>query len=332
MLAGHLYHSLRDKVLPLADDLVVYPGHGAGSACGKNMSKETTDTLGHQKKTNYALNPALNKKEFIKQVLHGLTPPPAYFSQDVILNVRGYEPFDEVLDRSLHALSPDAFDQVRREVNPVVLDTRRAQTFAKAFIPGSVNIGLDGDFAAWAGTLIKTVTSPILIVAEPDQEKEVVTRLARVGFDEVQGFLKGGFESWPGSVKGIDSITSLNAEDVADLMQKDDALVLDVRRAKEFELGHVSKAINIPLDYIEEHKSKIPKDRTVYVYCAAGYRSMAFISKLRAEGYKNLIDVNGGFKAIQSSGRFAGLLDEVMTTTPDETFCDITKRTQDKKL
>ncbi len=331
-LAWHLYDSLRNKILPLPDDLIVYPGHGAGSACGKNMGKETTDTLGHQKRTNYALNPALSKKEFIKQVLNGLTPPPAYFPQDVILNIRGYESLDRILKRSLHAFSVEEFAELHREKNAVLLDTRRAQVFAKGFIPGAINIGLDGDFASWAGTLLKIVTTPILLVTEDGQQKEVITRLARVGFDHVLGYLKGGFEAWSGSGKGIDSITSLNADNVAALIQKEDALVLDVRRAAEYIRGHVTNAINMPLDYIEENKQRIPRKKHVYVYCAAGYRSMAFISLLRSQGYTNLIDVNGGFKAIEKSDHFAGLLNDAVQVVPGETFCDITKHRQHEKF
>lgn len=331
-LAGHLYDSLRNKLFSLPDELVIYPGHGAGSACGKHMSKETMDTLGHQKRTNYALNPALSKDEFIQQVLQGLTPPPAYFPQDVILNIRGYTSYDQLLKHSLKALSADEFAALRWGKKLVVLDTRRAQVFAKAFIPGSLNIGLDGDFASWAGTLLKTVTTPILVVAEPGQEKEAITRLARVGFDQVLGYLQGGFETWQQNGKGVDSIASLTADEVAELLQKKNTLVLDVRRATEYEQGHVIDAINIPLDYLEENKQNIPRNKTVYVYCAAGYRSMAFVSFLRAQGYINLIDVHGGFKAIKSSASFAGILTGAEATSPAQKFCDITKVKRHEKI
>jgi len=326
-LAGHLFESLRHKLLPLPDDLVVYPGHGAGSACGKNMSKETTDTLGHQKATNYALNPSLGKREFIKAVLHGLTPPPAYFPQDVIMNVRGYESFDDILFRSMKALTPDHFEKTMRAHHPVILDTRNAQVFAQGFVPGALNIGLDGDFAVWAGTLLKTVTSEILLVSDPGREKEVITRLARVGFEKVLGYLEGGFENWKNSGKETDCIISLQPKDVAELMQKESSVVLDVRRTAEFEKGHVARAINIPLDYIEEHKEQIPADKTLYVYCAAGYRSMAFISIVKSWGHKNLlIDVSGGFNAIKNSDAFAGLLEDAVEMVPGESYCEVPKK------
>lgn len=330
-LAGHLYDSLRDKILPLSDDLIIYPGHGAGSACGKHMSKETSDTLGHQKRTNYALNPALSKKQFISQVLHGLTPPPAYFPQDVILNIKGCESLDHILQRSLHAFSVEEFEELLAEKNKVVIDTRKAQTFAKGFVPGSINIGLEGDFASWAGILLKNVNTSILLITEDGQETEAITRLARIGFDHVLGYLEAGFDTWVKSGKGIDSISSLNVEEAVDLMQQDNALVLDVRRTAEYTQGHVARAISIPLDYIEENKNLIPVNRPVYVYCAAGYRSMAFISLLRLQGYTNLIDINGGFKAIQQSDYYTGLLDNAIQVSAAQTFCDIAKHTLFKK-
>lgn len=298
-LASHLYDSLRKKIMPLADDLIVYPGHGAGSACGKNMSKETTDTLGNQKKTNYALNPALSREEFIAQVLDGLMPPPGYFPQNVLLNIQGYESIDAVLEKGTQALSAEAFEAAAEETGALILDTREAQVFAKGFIPNSVNIGIDGSFATWVGTLVSDVKQPLLIVSDEGREEEVVTRLSRVGYDNALGYLKGGVAAWVAAGKDLDSIKSISAQEFASMAQADpDVNVLDVRKASEYGSQHFLDVINAPLDYINESMKLVDPEKTYYVHCAGGYRSMIFVSILQARGYRNLVDVAGGFNAI----------------------------------
>jgi rhodanese-related sulfurtransferase len=314
VLAGHLYESLHNKIMPLADDIIVYPAHGAGSACGKNMSKETTDTLGHQKKVNYALQP-MSKAAFIKEVTTGLMPPPVYFPQNVLMNINGYESLDTVLDKGLHALTPDMFETAVNETGALLLDTRDAQSFAQGFIPGSVNIGIDGNFAPWAGALIPDIKQQILIICEPGRESEIITRLARVGYDNAIGYLEGGFNAWKNASKGTDKIMSVNATSLmAHLQQDPSAVLLDIRKESEFLSEHVIGAENLPLDYINDHISQVRKDKTYYVHCAGGYRSMIFVSILRARGYHNLVDVKGGFKAIKESMLFK-ISDYVCPTT-----------------
>lgn len=313
-LAGHLYDSLRNKIMPLSDDLIVYPAHGAGSACGKNMSKETSDTLGNQKKTNYALQP-MSKEEFIKEVLTGLTPPPAYFPQNVLMNIQGYDSIDEVLERGIRPLSPSEFEAAANETGALILDTRDAQVFAKGFIPNSINIGIDGSFAVWVGAMIPDLKQEILVVADEGREEEVITRLARVGYDYAIGYLKGGFKAWKDSGKEVDSITSITVDELAKIKEGDPSIpILDVRKNSEFMSEHVIGAENAPLDYINDSMLKVKKDQTYYVHCAGGYRSMIFNSILRARGYDNLIDVAGGFKAIKESGKFE-VSDYVCPTT-----------------
>lgn len=303
-LAGHLYESLRNKIMPLSDELIVYPAHGAGSACGKNMSKETSDTLGNQKKTNYALQ-EMTKEEFIKEVTTGLTPPPAYFPQNVMMNIEGYDSIDEVLERGVRPLSPAAFEAAANETGAVLLDTRDAQTFAKGFIPNSINIGIEGSFAVWVGAMIPDLKQEILVIAEEGKEEEVITRLARVGYDYAIGFLEGGFESWKKDGREVDTITSLAPEEVAAIEAKEGHVnILDVRKNSEYMSEHVLDAENAPLDYINESMLQVNKDKTYYVHCAGGYRSMVFISILKARGFENLIDVKGGFKAIKESEKF----------------------------
>lgn len=303
-LAGHLYDSLRNKIMPLNDELIVYPNHGAGSACGKNMSKETTDTLGHQKKTNYALNPALSKSEFIDVLLNGLVPPPAYFPQNVLLNIKGYESFDAIKAKGTRPLTVREFEVAANETNALMIDTRNAQDFAKGFIPNSINIGIDGSFATWVGTLIPDVKQAILIIADAGREEEIVTRLARVGYDHPIGYLQGGFEAWRNSGKEIDEIISVNASDLADMLYNEQVNIIDVRKESEYNSEHIIEAINMPLDFINNHMSSIDKNTTYYVHCAAGYRSMIFASILRARGYDNLIDVKGGFNEIKKTNKF----------------------------
>jgi glyoxylase-like metal-dependent hydrolase (beta-lactamase superfamily II)/rhodanese-related sulfurtransferase len=314
-LAGHLYDSLRNKIMPLSDDLIVYPNHGAGSACGKNMSKETTDTLGHQKMVNYALNPKLTKEEFIKEILTGLVSPPGYFPQNVLMNIKGYESMDDVMKRGTQALSPRAFEAAANETDALVLDTREAQKFSEGFVPNAINIGIDGNFAPWVGALIPDVKQQILLVTDPGREEEVVTRLARVGYDFCIGYLDGGFDAWKKAGMEVDSIQRVSADKLLEIVQANpDTPVFDVRKKSEYQSEHVQSFENAPLDFVNESMLLIPKDKPVYIHCAAGYRSMIFVSILRARGYDNLIDVAGGFKAIKDGGKFS-LTDYVCPTT-----------------
>ncbi len=314
-LAETLFDSLRNKVMTLPDDVTVYPAHGAGSACGKNMSKETFDSLGHQKATNYALRADMTKEDFVKEVTTGLMPPPAYFPLNVAMNKHGYDSIDEVIKRGTHALSPRAFDVAANETNALVLDTRAAQAFSEGFVPNSINIGIDGSFAPWVGALIPDIKQEILLVAEPGREEEVVTRLARVGYDHCIGYLQGGFEAWKAAGMEVDTIERVSASQLADIMAKDpQTTVIDVRKNSEYLSEHIQNVENAPLDFINDSMLKVPKDKTVYVHCAGGYRSMIFASILRARGYDNLVDVSGGMKAIKDSGRFE-LSDYVCPTT-----------------
>lgn len=301
-LAATLYNSLREKIMPLADDIIVFPAHGAGSACGKNMSKETSDTLGHQKQTNYALRANISKDQFIKEVTEGLATPPAYFPLNVMLNKQGYESISEVMQRGKQALSPDGFEALANETGAIILDTRDPQTFAQGFIPNSINIGIDGSFAPWVGALIPDIRQQILLVTDEGREEEVITRLARVGYDYTIGYLKGGFGSWKASGKEVDSIASISADELAERLKNENAKVLDVRRPGEYLSEHVDGAVNMPLDNINDHITQIDKNEPYYVHCAGGYRSMIFNSILRARDFENLIDVKGGFKAIKESG------------------------------
>ena len=300
-LAGTLYDSLRNKIMPLANDVIVYPAHGAGSACGKNMSKETTDTLGHQKQTNYALRADMTKEEFVKEVTDGLSAPPAYFHLNVLMNKEGYESIDEVMKRGNQALTPDAFEAAANTTDALLLDTRAPEVFGNGFVPNSINIGIDGGFAPWVGALIPDIKQKLLIIADIDREEEVITRLARVGYDYTIGYLKGGFEAWKASGKETDTIVSVNANEVADAVNKGEANIIDVRKESEYISEHVDGAINLPLDNINDSMAALDKDKTYYVHCAGGYRSMIFNSVLRARGFNNLIDINGGFKAIKES-------------------------------
>lgn len=314
-LAAHLYDSLQDKILPLADDIIVYPAHGAGSACGKNLSKETSDTLGNQKKNNYALRPGLSKEQFIQELLTGLTAPPSYFPKNVLMNIQGYDAIDTVLERGLKALSPEAFEAAANETHALILDTRKATDFSKGFIPNSINIGINGAFAVWVGTLVPDIRQEILIVADPGKEDEVVTRLARVGYDHAIGFLSGGFESWKQAGKEVDTIPSISVAAFADAEKANPEIaILDVRKKSEYDSEHIVQAENMPLDYINDVFASLDKNKTYYVHCAGGYRSMIFASILKARGYDNLIDVDGGFAAIKSSGAFK-ITDYVCPTT-----------------
>jgi len=313
-LAGHLYDSLRNKIIPLSDDIIVYPAHGAGSACGKKMSQETSDTLGHQKKTNYALR-AISKEQFIREVTEGLMPPPVYFPQNVRMNREGYDSFPEVLHRGTQQLSAEAFEAAANETDALIIDTRSPQTFAQGFIPNSINIGISGTFAPWVGTLIPDVKQAILIVADPGKEEEVITRLARVGYDNTLGYLNGGIEAWKKAGKEIDTIDSVNVDELSEALHKNrNAVLIDGRKASEYQSEHIEHTENMPLDYLNETFHQLKKDKTYYVHCAGGYRSMIFVSILRARGYRNLIDVRGGFVDLKNSGKFK-VTDYVQPTT-----------------
>jgi glyoxylase-like metal-dependent hydrolase (beta-lactamase superfamily II)/rhodanese-related sulfurtransferase len=296
-LAGYLYDSLMTKIMPLADDIIVYPAHGAGSACGKNMMKETVDTLGNQKKMNYALNQP-NKEAFIAAVTDGLTPPPGYFGLNVAMNKKGYESFDKVLEKGLHALSPEQFEERTELTEALVLDVRPADDFAKGHIPRSINIGLKGDFAPWVGAMIVDVKQPILLVTNPGDEEETVTRLSRVGFDNVVGYLTGGFESWISAGKETDTINRISAAEFENLWKPEETKVVDVRRESEYAAEHVDGAYNRPLAYINEWFADLANDEEFVVHCAGGYRSMIAASILKARGIHNFKEVAGGFKAI----------------------------------
>ena len=313
-LAGILYESLKNKIIPLSDNIIVYPAHGAGSACGKNMSKETTDTLGHQKNVNYALRKDMTKSEFIKEVTTGLSFPPAYFPLNVMMNKEGYESIDAVLERGNHALSPDAFETASNETDALMLDTRTPEKFAQGFIPNSINIGIDGGFAPWVGSLVADIKQKLLIIADEEREEEVITRLARVGYDYTIGYLKGGFDAWKHAGKEIDRIETIDAKQLADIMREQEIKIIDARNPKEFTSEHLDGALNLPLDNINEHLSILTKNEKYYVHCASGYRSMIFNSILKARGFDNLVDIQGGFKAIKESELFK-ITDFVCPTT-----------------
>ena len=314
-LAAHLFDSLRYKIMPMADDIIVYPAHGAGSACGKNMSKETSDTLGNQKKTNYALRPELTKEKFIGEVLHGLMPPPGYFPKNVLMNIQGYDSIDAVLERGQKALSPREFELVANETHALILDTRSSKDFAKAFIPNAINIGIDGSFAVWVGTLIPDIKQEILIVAEKGREEEIITRLARVGYDYTIGYLDGSMDAWIAAGKEVDTVINISAQEFAEAEAKDSNIaILDVRKKSEYDSEHIINAENAPLDYVNDSMKMVNPDKTYYVHCAGGYRSMSFISILKSRGFENFINVDGGFKDIKESGMF-NLTDYVCPST-----------------
>ncbi len=304
-LAETLFDSLRTKILPLADEIIVYPAHGAGSACGKNMSKETSDSLGHQKLVNYALRADMSKAEFVKEVTDGLLPPPAYFPLNVAMNKQGYDPIDEVMERGARALSPRAFEAAANETDALLLDTRAPQIFAKGFVPNAINIGIDGSFAPWVGAMIPDVKQSILLITDPGREEETVMRLARVGYDHCLGYLQGGFEAWEKDGQEVDRIESIDIERFAERIAKGEAEnILDVRKPSEYESEHLTLAETAPLDFLNDSMLLIDKNKTYHVHCAGGYRSMIFISALRARGYDNLVDVAGGFAAMKKSGAF----------------------------
>lgn len=297
-LAGLLYDSLLNKILPLENDVKVYPAHGAGSACGKNMSKETVDNLGNQKKTNYALN-QVDKSSFIKAVTHGLLKPPAYFGQNVELNKKGYESFESVLMNGMMPLPPDEFELAAEKTDALILDTRSDPDFYKGFIPQSINIALKGDFAPWIGTLIIDVKQPLLIVTDVGYEEEAITRLSRVGFDNVLGFLKGSFKAWLASGKEADTVDRITAFQFSKEFEIDKDIVIDVRKESEFLKGHIQNSINKPLSNINDWINELDEKEHFYIYCSSGYRSMSAASILEARGFRNFTEIEGGVKAIK---------------------------------
>jgi glyoxylase-like metal-dependent hydrolase (beta-lactamase superfamily II)/rhodanese-related sulfurtransferase len=300
-LAAILYHSLRTQVMTLADDVIVYPAHGAGSACGKNMSKETVSTIGEQKQNNYALRANMTEEEFVKEVTDGLATPPAYFPLNVAMNKNGYDNIDVVMERGLKKLSATEFEVAANETDAVMLDTRSADTFRKGFVPNSVNIGLDGQFAPWVGALIPDVKQQILLIAELGKEEETIMRLARVGYDFVIGYLDGSFDSWKSAGKEVDTIERITADEFASRVDIAKDIVVDVRRESEYEAEHVENANNIPLDFINDNISSFPKEDHFFIHCAGGYRSMIASSILKARGWDNFTEVEGGFAAISKT-------------------------------
>ena len=301
-LAGHLYDSLNQKIMPLANDIIIYPAHGAGSACGKNMSKERSDTLGHQKQANYALQPQ-TKEQFIIAVTEGLTPPPFYFPKNVLLNKTGSQDFTGVMKRGLTPLSANEFEDLTNTIDTLIIDTRKPEMFQMGFIPQSIFIGIDGDFAPWVGTLVTDIQQEILIVADEGREEEVIKRLARVGYDHVLGYLKGGFEAWKTAGKEVDEIESITASTFAGIYRKDNHLTIkDVRKTTEFETGRIKEAENIPLAQISELMTEFDNEETNYIHCAGGYRSMVASSILKSRGYDNVVNIQGGIGAIAETG------------------------------
>jgi len=301
-LAGILYESLHRKILPLDDSITVYPAHGAGSACGKNMQKETVDILGNQKRTNYALNQP-DKESFIKEVLDGLTAPPKYFGMNVAMNKGGYDSLDTVMNRGLNPVSVEDFESFAEETGALILDTRSPADFHKGFIPNAINIGLKGDFAPWVGSLIVDVKHPLLLVADEGTEEEVITRLSRVGFDHVLGYLKGGFEAWKNSTKEIDEIKRISPTEFAEVFNEN-SKVIDVRKIGEYSAEHIDNAYSRPLDTISDWVSTIDDSEHFFLHCAGGYRSMIAASILNSHGIRNFTEIEGGFNGIKKTGKF----------------------------
>lgn len=297
-LADMLFHSLRTKILPLPDALIVYPGHGAGSACGKHLARETVDTLGHQKAVNEALRQT-TAEDFRREVLTGIQPPPAYFPMNARLNREGYTSIDQVMDRGETALAPADFENVANATGALVVDTRDASVFHKGFVPNAVNIGLDGSFANWAGSLLGDPRQPLLLVCDPGREAEAVTRLARVGYENVLGHLAGGFAAWREAGREVDSLESIASEEFVRRRDREDAtFVLDVRAPAELAAGAVPGAVNIPLDALNANMDRLPRGERLHIHCAGGYRSMIAASILKARGFDDVVNVEGGYAAI----------------------------------
>ena len=300
-LAGLLFDSLRNKIMPLSDDITVYPAHGAGSACGKNMMKVTVDTLGNQKKVNYALRENMTREEFIKEVTDGLEAPPQYFPLNVKMNKSGYDDVESVLSRGLNPLDPESFEILANEARALILDVRHQDEFVKGHVPQSIFIGLDGGFAPWVGALIGDVNQPLMIITPEGREEETITRLSRVGFDQTLGYLKGGIEAWKSSGKEYDMISGVNAKDLEKLVKQEKVPVFDVRKENEYLSGHISSAQNTPLDFLNDYLDRFPKNNPFFIHCAGGYRSVIAASILKKRGIHNLIDVQGGFKKIKET-------------------------------
>jgi glyoxylase-like metal-dependent hydrolase (beta-lactamase superfamily II)/rhodanese-related sulfurtransferase len=302
-LAGMLYDSLRSKIMTLPDDVIVYPAHGAGSACGKNLSKETIGILGEQKKTNYALRTDMTKDEFVKEVLDGITPPPQYFAKNAMMNKVGYDAFETVLKKGDTPLSPEDFEAVANNEDALVLDVRTQKEFVEGHIPNSIFIGLNGGFAPWVGALITDLKQPILLVTPEGREEETVTRLSRVGYDNTLGYLKGGLDAWKNAEKDIETIKSISAEEFSNHFKNENIKVLDVRKDGEYLSEHLegNNVQHFALDYINNHMNTINQDSTYYVHCAGGYRSVIAASILKARGFSKLIDIAGGFGAIKKT-------------------------------
>ncbi|MBU2920001.1 MBL fold metallo-hydrolase [Winogradskyella psychrotolerans] len=300
-LAGMLFDSLRNKIMPLADDIIVYPAHGAGSACGKNLSKETVGVLGEQKKTNYALRADMTKAEFVKEVLDGIAPPPQYFAKNAMMNKMGYDAFETVLKTGDVALNPDEFEAMANHESALVLDVRPQSDFIKGHIPNSIFIGLNGQFAPWVGALIKDIKQPIVLVVPEGKSAEAVTRLSRVGYDNTLGYLKGGLDAWKQAGKEVETLDSVSVEEFAKRAKANPINILDVRKDGEYQSSHIIDAQHLSLDFINEKMNEVSKDKTYYVHCAGGYRSVIAASILKARGYDKLIDVDGGYNAIKET-------------------------------
>lgn len=300
-----MFDSLRNKIMPLSDEIIVYPGHGAGSACGKNMSKETFDTLGNQKKVNYALNPELSREAFIKELTTGLTPSPAYFPNNAVMNRKEFLGFDKVLEKNLKPLSVEEFETLANESDVLILDTRHQNDFVKGFVPNAYFIGIQGDFAPWVGTVIEDINQKIIFISEPGKEEEVITRLSRIGYDNVLGYLNGGYDTWKNAGKPVEAIESIDLNEFENQYKVNPEInILDVRRAGEFDSEHVKSAQNLPVDYIHKNLHEASQNKTYFVHCAGGYRSVIFASIAKSKGYDKLINVEGGFGKIKQSDVF----------------------------
>ncbi|WOD42466.1 MBL fold metallo-hydrolase [Hwangdonia lutea] len=302
-LAAMLFDSLRYKIMPLEDDVIVYPAHGAGSACGKNLSKETVGLLGEQKKTNYALRADMTKEEFVEEVLDGIPPPPQYFAKNAMMNKSGYDDFETVLQQGDVALNAEDFERIANQEGALVLDVRHEKDFVKEHIPNSIFIGIHGGFAPWVGALITDLKQPILLVTPEGKEKETVTRLSRVGYDNTLGYLDGGIEAWKAAGKDVETIESISAETFSERFKNENVNTLDVRKDGEYKSEHL-KGDNVQhfaLDYINDNMNAIDNKNTYYVHCAGGYRSVIAASILKARGFNNLVDIAGGFGAIKNT-------------------------------
>jgi len=299
-LAGILFDSLRTKIMSLSDDVIVYPGHGAGSACGKNMSKETVGTIGYEKATNYALRPDMTKQEFVKELIDGILPPPDYFSENVRLNIQGTSSVDVVIEKAIKPLSVSDFKELLTKKNVIILDVRHQTEFVKGFIPDSIFIGIDGGFAPWVGAIIKTVETPIILVCDEDKLQETATRLSRVGFDNILGHLQGGINAW--DINNLHTIESVSAEKLACIYKQDNTInIIDVRKASEYNSQHISGAELTPLISMDKQYDKFTNSNKNFMHCAGGYRSVIAGSLLKKQGINNIINVEGGFSAIKET-------------------------------